>query len=289
ARQTRRRGMLLSLSELQTLVHVPSAAVLSPRLIRTFSRTKAAPARMAEHGLILGLNSHENHERPVALTTAERLRDIHVIGSTGSGKSTLLLSMAIQDIEAGNGFAVLDPHGDLIEDVLARVPLERAKDVVLFDPSDEAYPVGFNPLSARSELERTLLASDFVAIFRRLSSTTFGDQMVSVLGNAVLAILESPDGGTLLDLRRLLLDKAFRSRFLERVEDEEVRHYWAHEYPLITGLPHASILTRLNTFLRPKVVRYMVTQKDSRLDMRAVMDGKKILLAKLSRGLIGEE
>ena len=289
ARQTRRRGMLLSLSELQTLVHVPSAAVRSPRLVRAFSRTKAAPARMAEHGLILGLNSHENHERPVALTTAERLRHIHVIGSSGSGKSTLLLSMAIQDIEAGNGFAVLDPHGDLIEDVLARVPLERAKDVVLFDPSDEAYPVGFNPLSARSELERTLLASDFVAIFRRLSSTTFGDQMVSVLGNAVLAILESPDGGTLLDLRRLLLDKAFRSRFLERVEDEEVRHYWAHEYPLITGLPHASILTRLNTFLRPKVVRYMVTQKDSRLDMRAVMDGKKILLAKLSRGLIGEE
>jgi predicted DNA-binding transcriptional regulator AlpA len=289
ARQTRRRGMILARSELQTILHLPSAAVRSPRLARALSRTKAAPARVGERGLILGLNSHENRERPVALTSAERVRHIHIIGSSGSGKSTLLLSMTIQDIEAGNGFAVLDPHGDLIEDILARIPEERARDVVLFDPSDEAYPVGFNPLSAHSELERTLLASDFVAIFRRLSSTTFGDQMVSVLGNAVLAILESPEGGTLLDLRHLLVDKAFRDRFLERVEDDEVRHYWRHEYPLITGVPHASILTRLNTFLRPKILRYMVAQKDSRLDMRAVMDGKKILLAKLSRGLIGEE
>ena len=100
--------------------------------------------------------------------------------------------MAMQDIEAGNGFAVLDPHGDLIEEVLARIPEHRVKDVVFFDPADDAYPVGFRyVLSAHSELEKTLLASDFVGIFRgRLSSTTFGDQMVSVLGNAVLAFLE---------------------------------------------------------------------------------------------------
>jgi len=289
ARQTRRRGMLLSLSELQTIVHLPSAAVRSPYLLRALSRTKAAPGRVATHGLVLGLNAHENRERPVALSVDERLRHIHVIGSTGSGKSTLLLSMAIQDLEAGNGFAVLDPHGDLIEDVLARIPQDRAKDVVLFDPSDEEYPLGFNPLSAHSELERTILASDFVAIFRRLSSTTFGDQMVSVLGNAVLAILESPHGGTLLDLRHLLVDKAFRNRFLEAVEDEEVRYYWTHEYPLIAGFPHGSILTRLGTFLRPRILRNIVAQRDNRLDLRAIMDGKKILLAKLSRGLIGEE
>jgi DNA helicase HerA-like ATPase len=289
ARQTRRRGMILSLSELQTLAHLPSAAVRSAQLVRAGSRTKQAPPRVAEKGLVLGLNAHDNHERPVALTSQERLKHIHIIGSTGSGKSTLILNMAIQDIEAGNGFAVLDPHGDLIEDILARIPEGRANDVVLFDPSDEECPVAFNPLSAHSELERTLLASDFVAIFRRLSSTTFGDQMVSVLGNAVLAILESPDGGTLLDLRHLLVDKAFRDRFLETVQDDEVRHYWRHEYPLIKGLPHASILTRLNTFLRPKIIRYMVAQRDDRLNMRAIMDGKKILLAKLSRGLIGEE
>jgi predicted DNA-binding transcriptional regulator AlpA len=289
ARQTRRRGMILSLSELQTIAHLPSAAVRSSRLVRAVSRTKAAPDRVAEKGLVLGMNAHDNRERSVALSTPERLKHIHIIGSTGSGKSTLILNMAVQDIEAGNGFAVLDPHGDLIEDIIARIPAERANDVVLFDPSDGEHPVAFNPLSAHSELERTLLASDFVAIFRRLSSTTFGDQMVSVLGNAVLAILESPKGGTLLDLRHLLVDKAFRDRFLETVEDDEVRHYWRHEFPLIKGVPHSSILTRLNTFLRPRIVRHMVAQRDDRLNMRAVMDDKKILLAKLSRGLIGEE
>jgi energy-coupling factor transporter ATP-binding protein EcfA2/predicted DNA-binding transcriptional regulator AlpA len=252
-------------------------------------RTKLAPHSLSEQGLVLGLNEHDGKERLVALSTEQRLRHIWVTGSTGSGKSTLLRSMAIQDIRAGNGFAVLDPHGDLVEDILAHIPEERANDVVYFDPADEAYPVGFNVLSAHSELERTLLASDFVAVFRRLSSTTFGDQMVSVLGNAVLAILESPSGGTLLDLRQLLVDRDFRSQFLSTVQDEEVRHYWEHEYPLIKGLPHASILTRLNTFLRPKVLRYMVAQRGSRLDIRGVMDGKKILLAKLSRGLIGDE
>ncbi len=289
ARQTRRRGMLLSRSELQTLVRLPSASVHSAKLLRATTRTKAAPAMVQSKGLILGMNEHEEGTRPVALSVPQRLRHIHIVGSSGSGKSTLLLSMAMQDIEAGNGFAVLDPHGDLIEDILARIPEERTKDVLLLDPSDEEFPVGFNVLSAHSELERTLLSSDFVAIFRRLSSTTFGDQMVSVLGNAVLAMLESNQGGTLLDLRRFLIDKAFRARFLESVRDDEVVYYWQREFPLLKGLPHAPILTRLNTFLRPKVLRYMVAQRNDRLDFRAIMDGKKILLAKLSHGMIGEE
>ncbi len=289
SRQTRRAGMLLSLSELETLAHVPTSAVRTSRLARSNLRTKAAPLRIASEGLVLGVNEHDDHSRTVALTTPERLRHCHIIGNTGSGKTSLLLSMAIQDIEAGNGFAVLDPHGDFVEDVLARIPSERANDVVLFDPADEEFPVGFNVLSAHSELEKTLLASDFVSIFRRLSSTTFGDQMVSVLGNAVLAMLESPHGGTLLDLRRFLIDRSFRERFLESVHDEEVVRYWQEEFPLLKGLPHASVLTRLNTFLRPRILRYMVAQRESRLDMREIMDSRKIFLAKLSRGLIGEE
>lgn len=287
-RQSRRRGMLLSLSELQTLVH-PPADVLSGRLMRATSRTKAAPKTAGKSGLVLGTNEHDGTEQSVALTTGQRLKHAHCIGSSGSGKSTMLLSMAIQDIEQGNGFAVLDPHGDLIDDIIARIPEDRVRDVVLFDPSDDAFPIGFNVLSAHSELEKTLLASDFVGVFRRLASTTFGDQMVSVLSNAVLAILESEQGGTLFDLRRFLSDKSFRTQFLKSVSDEEVVHYWRNEFPLLKGAAHSPILTRLNTFLRPKVLRYMVAQKNNRLDIRAIMDSKKILLAKLSHGLIGQE
>src|ERR1035437_885308 len=287
-RAAHRSGMLLSLSELLTLFHLPSASVRSERFVRQAGRTKSAPASAVGHSLILGTNEHDGETRRVSLSTDERLRHTYVIGASGTGKSTLLLSMAMQDIEAGNGFAVLDPHGDLIEDILARIPEERADDVVVFDPADEAYPVGFNILSAHSELERTLLSSDLVAVFKRLS-TSFGDQMVAVLGNAILAFLESTEGGTLLDLRRFLIDKSFRARFLETVQDEQVVSYWQEEFTLLKGLPHAPILTRLNTFLRSKLIRHMVAQKEDRLDMRAIMDGKKILLAKLSHGGIGEE
>ncbi len=287
-RATHRSGMLLSLSEILTLVHPPSASVRSDRLVRQGQRSKAAPASAVGHKLLLGANEHDGETRQVSLSIEERLRHTYVIGASGTGKSTLLLSMATQDIEAGNGFAVLDPHGDLIEDILARIPESRAADVVVFDPADEAYPVGFNILSAHSELERTLLSSDLVAVFKRLS-TSFGDQMVAVLGNAILAFLESSEGGTLLDLRRFLIDKSFRARFLETVQDQQVVSYWQEEFTLLKGLPHAPILTRLNTFLRSKLIRHMVAQKQDRLDMRRIMDGRKILLAKLSQGGIGEE
>jgi len=287
-RATHRSGMLLALSEVLTLVHPPSASVRSERLLRQGSRTKAAPASAVGKSLLIGTNEHDGETRKVSLSVEERLRHTYVIGASGTGKSTLLLSMIAQDIGAGNGFAVLDPHGDLIDDVLARIPAERAGDVILFDPADEAFPVGFNILSAHSELERTLLSSDLAAVFKRLS-TTFGDQMATVLGNAILAFLESSEGGTLIDLRRFLIDRSFRARFLETVQDEQVVSYWQEEFTLLKGLPHAPLLTRLNTFLRPKLIRHMVAQKEDRLDMRAIMDGRKILLAKLSQGGIGEE
>lgn len=287
-RESRRSGMLMSLSELATLVHVPSASVRSSRLLRQSGRTKATPAIAIGHPLILGTNEHDGDIRIVSLSPDQRVRHVYTIGASGTGKSTLLLSMAAQDIAAGNGFAVLDPHGDLVEDILARIPSERARDVVLFDPADEEFPVGFNILSAHSELERTLLASDLVSVFRRLS-TTFGDVMVNVLGNAVLAFLESSEGGTLIDLRDFLIDPAFRARVLRTVQDREVISYWQREFPLLKGVPHAPVLTRLNTFLRPKLVRRMVAQKEDRLDFRRIIDSRTILLAKLSQGAIGEE
>jgi predicted DNA-binding transcriptional regulator AlpA len=288
ARQSCRAGLIVNRDELVSFVHLPSASARSAKLQREERKTKSPPSLAFGHPLVLGENQHAGKTILVSMSTEQRVRHMHLIGASGSGKSTLLLNMIVQDIENGDGVAVLDPHGDLIDQVIGRVPEQRIKDVVLLNPSDEAYPVGFNILSAHSDLERNLLASDLVSVFKRLS-TSFGDQMTTVLGNAILAFLESTDGGTLSDVRRFLVEPAFRERFLATVQDSEVVYYWQKEFPLLTGKPQGPILTRLDTFLRPKVIRYMISQKENRIDFAEIMNGRKILLAKLAQGLIGEE
>lgn len=286
-RQTHRTGMLLNSREIATLVHFPTAEISSSKVERDTKKTKAAPESTLGHPFILGKNINHSIERTVSVPSHLRLRHTHVIGATGTGKSTLLLSMIAQDMQQGNGCAVLDPHGDLIEAILAYVPESRVKDVILIDPSDGEYPVGFNILSAHSEVEKDILSSDLVAAFRRLS-TSWGDQMNSVFANAILAFLESSQGGTLLDLRRFLIEKSYRDTYLKTVQDAHIRYYWQHEYPLLKSSSIGSILTRLDTFLRPKLIRNMVAQKKG-LDFENILDTKKILLVKLSQGLIGAE
>src|SRR5579883_1241838 len=240
----------------------------------------------------------ENGIHLIAEARREPTEDGHEIGSQ---QIPLKLRMRGQDvkpdrvrlvrwIEEDNILHALfrDVADDLIDKVIGHIPEERVEDVVLLDPSDEAYPIGFNILSAHSELERNLLASDLVSVFRRLS-TSFGDQMNTVLANAIMAFLESSEGGTLSDLRRFLVEPSFRARFLQSVRDPEIVYYWEREFPLLTGKPQGPILTRLDTFLRPKVIRHMVGQKENRIDFAEIMNGRKILLAKLAQGLIGEE
>jgi hypothetical protein len=287
-RESHRSGMLLGSGELVSLVHLPSSSVRMPALRRTVLRTKAPPPSALAAGVILGLNRHRGKTVTVRLPEETRMRHSHVVGASGSGKSTLLVQLILQDIEAGRGVGVLDPHGDLIDEILGRIPEDRIRDVVLFDPADEKSLIGWNILAARSELEKTLLASDLVGVFRRLS-TSWGDQMTSVLSNAILAFLESSTGGTLLELRQFLVDREFRTRFLATVSDEHLTFYWTREFPLLVGKPQAPILTRLDTFLRSKLVRRIVAERDSRLDLRQVVDAGSIFLGKLAQGAIGEE
>jgi hypothetical protein len=208
-RQTRRTGMLLNSDELTGFVHLPSTAVRSPVFQRQTNKTKAAPGILRQKGLLLGENEHAGETVEVRLSSEQRTRHTHIIGASGTGKSTLLFNLIRQDIENGEGVAVLDPHGDLIDQILGIIPANRVADVVLVDPSDEEYSVGFNILSAHSDLEKNLLASDLVSVFQRLS-TSWGDQLNSVLQNAILAFLESDEGGTLADVQRFLLEPGYR-------------------------------------------------------------------------------
>lgn len=284
-RQSHRLGMLLNVRELVTLAHLPNASIKSSKL--NVDITQTAPAPYTTDLYVLGINEHHGTVQYATVPESIRLLHTHILGATGMGKSTLLHSLICQDIANGNGVAVLDPHGDLIEQILPCIPQDRIKDVVLIDPSDATYPVPFNLLHAHSELEKELLASDLVALFRRFS-TSWGDQMNSVFANAILAILESSTGGTLIDLRRFLIEKPFRERFLETVNDDAVTYYWKHEYPLLKSSSIGSILTRLDAFLRPKLIRNMVSQNES-LPMGQFMNERKIILVKLAQGLIGEE
>jgi len=286
-RQSHRLGMILSCKELATIAHFPTDEIVSPKVARDTKKTKAAPESAQGNEFVIGMNTYHGEEQTVSIPSSLRLRHMHIIGATGTGKSTMLLSMIAQDMVNGNGLAVLDPHGDLIESILAYVPANRLKDVIVIDPSDGEYPVGFNILSAHSEIEKDILSSDLVAAFKRLS-TSWGDQMNSVFANAILAFLESKLGGTLVDLRRFLVEKPFRDAYLKTVPDPHVVYYWQHEYPLLKSNSIGSILTRLDTFLRPKLIRNMVAQKKS-LDFESILDTKKILLIKLSQGLIGAE
>ncbi len=286
-RESQRLGMLLNSRELATIVHLPSEFVTSAKLERDARKTKAAPDITEGHKLVLGLNTHAGREKPVTVSNAQRLKHTHIIGATGTGKSTFLQSIICQDIQNGEGLCVLDPHGDLIESILPYIPESRIDDVLLIDPADGAYPVGFNILNAHSEIEKDILSSDLVAVFKRLS-TSWGDQMNSVFANAILAFLESRQGGTLVDLRRFLVEKGFRDSYLKGVSDPSIVYYWQKEYPLLKSGSIGPILTRLDTFLRPKLIRNMVAQKEG-LDFEHILDSKKIVLVKLSQGLIGTE
>ena len=289
-RQSRRSGMILNSDELVGFVHLPSSSVRSAALLRDTGRTKAAPSIVRQPpGVVIGDNEHNGETVPVFLTADQRVRHTHIIGNSGCGKSSLLLNLIRQDIENGDGVAVLDPHGDLIDQILTIIPADRIDDVVLVNPSDQDFPIGFNILQAHSEEEKNLLASDLVSVFRRLS-TSWGDQMDTVLQNAILVFLESSRGGTLADLRRFLLEPPFRTEFLQTVNDPELIYYWQKVFPQLGGGKSiGSILTRLQDFFSRKPLRNMVSQRDNKLDFKDIMDSGKIFLAKLSEGLCGAE
>ena len=286
-RESHRLGMILNLDELLTLVHFPSETITSKKLFTSIRKTKAVPHIAQDKEFIVGYNIHDGIQTNVTVDRVERTKHMHVIGATGTGKSTLLTNLVLQDIQKGIGIVLFDPHGDLVDAVIARLPAARVADVVLIDPSDSEYPIGINILEAHSDTEKDVLASDLVAIFKRYA-TSWGDQMNTIIANALLAILESTKGGTLHDLRRFLLEKEYRDNILRSVRDPAVIYYWQKEYPVLKSNSLGPILTRLNTFLRPKAIRNILIQKKG-LDFDALLQGNKIILFKLSQGLIGIE
>lgn len=282
-RATNRTGMIMSTKELSSLVYFPNTL----KLLSSDRKTKLAPESVQNNQYFLGINTHLGIERRVTLNDQQRLRHCHIIGATGTGKSTLITNLFLEDVKHGNGCVIFDPHGDTIDDIIPRIPENRLQDVILIDPSDSEYAFCINLLSAKTDVEKIVLSSDLVEAFRR-HSTSWGDQMTSVLSNAINTFLDSSEGGTLIDLKRFLLEDDFRKEFLKTVNDITIHYYWNYEYPYLKKANIIPLLTRLDTFLRPKLIRNMLSHKEG-LDFNEVLKNRKILLVKLSQGLIGRE
>jgi hypothetical protein len=285
-RTSNRLGMILNSNELANYVHYPNVTVVSKKLGGAGTVGKLASYLVQDQDYFLGINTVGRDEIRVSLSDEQRLSHTHISGGTGMGKSTLLANMFIQDVEMGLGAVMFDPHGDIVEDILKRIPEHRKDDVIILDPSDSDFPVGFNLLDADTEAQRLVLSSDLVGAFKKYA-TSWGDRMTSVLANAIDTFLDSDIGGTLIELKRFLLEKPFREKFLKSVSDPQLQYYWKHDYALVTRSSLSPLLTRIDTFLRPKMIRMMFAQK-SGLDIADIVNSNKILLVKLSQGLIGK-
>jgi len=284
-RSTNRLGMILNSDELACFAHLPEFSLLSGT--QQLRKTKEVPASLGSGKYKLGLNEYLNQKKSVFQSDTIRLRHTHIIGATGTGKTTLLSNLISDDIYSGNGLLVLDPHGDLIEhDILPYIPDSRKDDVILIDPSNLDFSIGLNLLQARSEHEKLVLSSDLVNAFKS-QSTAWGDNMTAVLSNAINAFLECSETGTLFDLKRFLIEKDFRRKKLKQVKDPTTVYFFNQEYEALRkGI--TPLLTRIDTFLRPKPIRSMFIQP-SGIDFRKCMDENKIILVKLSQGLVGKE
>jgi hypothetical protein len=228
----------------------------------------------------------------VMLDAEERRRHIYVVGQTGTGKSTLLLNLIAQDLAAGEGLALLDPHGDLAETVLAHIPRSRANDLVYINPADIERPVGFNPLARVPDDLKPIVADGVVAAFRHVWPDSWGPRLDYILTNAIRALLDVP-GATLLMLPRLLVDEPFRSQVVQHyVSDPVVRSFWLNEYAGYGDSFHAEAISPIQNkigkaLIEPRL-RNMLAQPTSSITPRRLMDEGAIVICNLSKGRLGE-
>src|SRR3989454_7187897 len=240
----------------------------------------------------VAVTNFRNDHRRFGIKRADRRAHLYVIGKTGTGKSTLIANLARQDLLHGEGFALLDPHGDLVEEVLKFVPEERRSDLIYFNGPDTAHPLAFNPLESTQPALRPLVASGLITVFKKIWAESWGPRMEYILRNALLALLDLP-ASTLLDIPRLLDDLAFRGHVLAYVRNDQVRRFWLREYgnypARFRAEAIAPIQNKVGEFLVNPILRKIVGQPKSAFDLRQVMDEGKILLVNLAKGKIGED
>jgi len=290
---------VLNLEELTSIYHFPLPQLETPNIKWAKSKESTPPTELPSDesiGLnLIGKSVYRGEERPVYFVSRDdRRRHFYIVGQTGVGKSNLLREMIRQDIEKGEGVAVVDPNGDLIEDTLANIPKERADDVVLFEPFDMSRPCGLNMLEWKSPEQKDFAISEMIMIFTKLfPPEIIGPMFEHYMRNAMLALMADKDSpGTLVDIPRIFTDKAFMESKVAHVSDPLVQVFWQQEWAQTTGQTRSDMLgyvvSKVGRFVENEMMRNIIGQQRSTFDLEDIMNNKKIFLANLSKGLTGE-
>lgn len=294
-----KEAMILSSAELASVFHLPTSGTSIPRVKFLKSREAPPPAALPKDGVLVGLSSFQGDAREVRIADDDRGRHVYLIGQTGTGKSNLLTNMAAGDIARGKGVAVIDPHGDLVDDILGLIPPERQKDVIVFEPGNLARPLGLNMLEydlAHPE-EKTSIVNELLSIFDKLYDlkTTGGPMFEQYMRNALLLLMEDApnEPATLMEVQRVFADAGFRSRKLARIKNPVVLDFWEKEAVKAGGEASLQNITpyvtsKFNNFTANDYMRPIVGQAKSAFNFRSVMDDGKILLVNLAKGRLGD-
>lgn len=286
----------LNLKELSTIFHFPYG-VVSAQLKQAKAGIAPAPIEMGHEGILLGINSYHGKDTSIHMAREDRLRHMYIIGQTGTGKTTILKNMIAQDIRNGEGVCYIDPHGTDIQDILSYVPPERIDDVIYFDPAYTPRPMGLNMLEFDPNYpeQKTFVVNELMGIFNKLfdMKTSGGPMFEQYFKNSAFLVMEHPESGcTLLEISRVLSDKAFRDMKLSHCKNPIIKQFWASaeqttgDQGLANFVPY--ITSKFDNFISNDIMRPVVLQEKSVFNFRDIMDNKKILLVNLSKGRLGE-
>ncbi|PIP74795.1 MAG: hypothetical protein COW87_01960 [Candidatus Levybacteria bacterium CG22_combo_CG10-13_8_21_14_all_35_11] len=294
---------ILSVSELSSLYHLPyTTTTKTEDIVQNKSPKLPSPLSFKQEDnqfdIIFAHNTYGETTTDIGLTLEERRRHAYIIGATGTGKTTLLTHMIYQDMVNGNGLAVIDPHGDLVEKLLGVIPKERIKDVVYFNPYDIEFPIGLNVLEIPEGLsevelqrEKDFITSTLISIFHKLYDPRYsGPRMEHILRNVILTALEQ-EKPTLFTIYDLLTNMSYRKKVTSELKDEVLKAFWKNEFEKLGSFQKAEqispITNKLGRFLTTSMTRNILNQSESKLDFEKIMNHKKILICNLSKGKIG--
>ena len=293
---------ILNITELATLWHLPNEKVKVPLISWGVSVLSEPPENLP---VAIALSDEEkesvnffaktmfkNEEATFGIKSHDRLRHIWTVGKTGTGKSTMIANMAIDDIKKGRGIAIIDPHGDLCDDILEYIPSNRINDTVYFNPADRDYPIAINPLEVTNKEEAELVVSGLMSIFTKVWANVWSARMEYILRNSFMTLAEIP-GATLEDVLKILANQSFRNKVLAQVKDSALINFWKDEFEKMPENLQkeaiAPIQNKVGQFVTSPLMRRILSNPKSAISIDEIMNSGKIFLANLSQGRLGED